>query len=253
MLAALLFDFDGTIAETERFGHRVAYNAAFEELGLNWNWNDALYAELLAIGGGKERIAAYLARYRPNEIAAAELPRLIAALHERKQKIFATLVGTLRIRPGVRRLIRAARAEGVRIAIATTAARSGVDAIVGNDPDLSAAFDFIAAGDVVERKKPAPDIYAYALDGLQTPAHACIAIEDSAIGTRAARAAGIQTLVTLSEYTGAEDFSGAAAVLSDLGEPDAPARTLAGPQPPGGVVDLAYLRELLASAASGKV
>lgn len=251
--AALLFDFDGTIAETERLGHRVAYNAAFAQSGLDWVWDDALYGELLAVGGGKERIALYLDRYRTDGDAYGDgdRPAFIAELHARKQRIFDTLVDRIAFRPGVQRLVRAAHAAGIRLAIATTAAAAGVNALLARDPVFGGAFDVIAAGDVVPHKKPAPDIYRYALERLGVAADRCIALEDATIGLRAARAAGIATLVTVSDYTRDHDFAGAAAVLSDLGEPGHPASTLAGPAPAHGVVDLDYLRALLESTPPG--
>jgi HAD superfamily hydrolase (TIGR01509 family) len=244
-LDALLFDFDGTIAETERFGHRVAYNAAFAAFGLDWVWDEARYGELLAVGGGKERIARYLAEEPRADGGPPDLAALIAALHERKQQIFGTLAGSIAFRPGIARIVREAQAAGTTLAIVTTAARTGVDAVLSRDPQLRDAFALIAAGDVVPHKKPAPDIYRYALEQLGLDAGACIAIEDASIGLQASRAAGIVTLVAVSEYTRDESFKGAAAVLSDLGEPDAPARTLAGIAPPRGYADLAYLRALL--------
>jgi HAD superfamily hydrolase (TIGR01509 family) len=248
MLAAILFDFDGTIAETERLGHRVAYNAAFAQLDLDWRWDEALYGDLLTIGGGKERIAHYLDHYHDDGgRGEGDRAALIAAVHERKQQIFNSLAGSLPFRPGVLRLVREARAAGVRLAIATTAARAGVDALLVREPELGAAFDLIAAGDVVPKKKPAPDIYRYAIERLGVGADSCVAVEDASIGLHAARAAGIVTLVTVSDYTRGDDFSGAAAVLSDLGEPDAPARTLAGSVPRNGLVDVAYLTDLLRS------
>jgi HAD superfamily hydrolase (TIGR01509 family) len=249
-LDAILFDFDGTIAETERSGHRVAYNAAFAQLGLDWTWDTALYGELLAVSGGKERIAHYLDRYRAGGRVYGDRTELLVAVHERKQQIFSALAGSIALRPGVRRVVREARAAGLRLAIVTTAAPAGVDAVLDRDPELRAAFDLIAAGDIVPRKKPAPDIYAYALEKLGAHAQCCIAIEDAAIGLRAARTAGIATLVTVSEYTRGEDFSGAAAVLSDLGEPGAPAQAFAGPSPPDGIVDVTYLREILQAYCS---
>jgi HAD superfamily hydrolase (TIGR01509 family) len=249
--AAILFDFDGTIAETERFGHRVAYNEAFAQSGLDWVWGDALYGELLAVGGGKERIAFYLDHYRTDGEAYGDRAAFIAALHARKGRIFDTLVERIAFRPGVQRLVREAHAAGIRLGIATTAAASGVDALVARDPAFRDAFEIIAAGDVVPRKKPAPDIYRYALDRLGVAADQCIAVEDAEIGLRASRAAGITTLVTVSDYTRDHDFTGAAAVLSDLGEPGRPASTLAGPAPAHGVVDLEYLRELLETAPPG--
>jgi HAD superfamily hydrolase (TIGR01509 family) len=244
-LEAILFDFDGTIAETERLGHRVAYNAAFAQFGLDWVWDDALYGELLVVGGGKERIAHYLERAGRGGDLVGDRAAQITALHERKQQIFSTLVESIAFRPGVRRLVREAHAAGVRLAIATTAAGAGVDAMLARDLELRDAFELIAAGDIVPRKKPSPDIYTYVLAKLGVEADRCVAIEDAAIGLRAARAAGIATLVAFSDYTRGEDFSGAAAVLSDLGEPGAPAQTLAGPSPRNGLVDVAYVRGLL--------
>jgi len=148
------------------------------------------------------------------------------------------------VRPGIRRIVREARAAGLRLAIVTTAARTGVDAVLDRDPELRVAFDLIAAGDIVPRKKPAPDIYAHVLAELGARARRCIAVEDASIGLQAARAAGITTLVTVSEYTRDEAFSGAAAVLGDLGEPGLPAEVLAGPPPPNGIVDVTYLSSL---------
>jgi HAD superfamily hydrolase (TIGR01509 family) len=247
-LEAIVFDFDGTIAETERLGHRVAYNIAFAQSGLDWVWDDALYGAMLKIAGGKERIAHYLDRYRADDEAIADRPAFIARLHARKQQAFSALVETIDFRPGVKRLVREAKSAGVKLAIATTAARAGVDALLGRDPLLSDAFDLIAAGDVIPNKKPAPDIYNFTLEGLGVAARNCVAVEDAAIGLRAARAAGIATLVTVSDYTRGEDFSGAAAVVGDLGEADRHADVIAGPPTPSGVVDLSYLRTLLQSA-----
>ncbi len=143
---ALLFDFDGTIAETERLGHRVAYNAAFAQLGLDWTWDTKLYGELLAIGGGKERIAHYLDRYRNGGRVYGDRAALIAAIHERKQQLFNALAPSIAIRPGVRRVVREARAAGVRLAIVTTAARAGVDAILAARTRAARRFRFHRGG-----------------------------------------------------------------------------------------------------------
>jgi HAD superfamily hydrolase (TIGR01509 family) len=249
VLEALFFDFDGTIAETERLGHRRAYNLAFAQLGLDWNWDDVLYGELLAIGGGKERIAHYIDRYdRHADIPAGDdRNAFIASLHKRKQTAFGSLVDSIAFRPGVRRLVAEAHAAGLTLAVVTTAAPAGVDALLAREPAFRDAFTLIAAGDIVPRKKPAPDIYAYALERTGIAASNCIAIEDAPIGLQASRAAGITTLVTVSDYTRGEDFSGAAAVVTNLGEPGEPGESLTGPALPGGIVDLAYLRELLAT------
>jgi len=244
-LRALVFDFDGTIAETERDGHRLAYNAAFEELALPWRWDERTYGALLATAGGKERLRGFIATERP-ELSPAAVAALAAEIHEVKRRKFGAIASRLAFRPGVRRLVSEARAAGVALAIATTAAPDGVAAMLANDAALRDAFAAISAGDVVAQKKPAPDIYLHALDALGVAAAAAVAFEDSAIGVRAARAAGLATIVTPSVYTADESFAGAAAVLSDLGEPGAAVTTLAGPPPPRGFVDLAYVGALLA-------
>lgn len=218
-LQALIFDVDGTLAETERDGHRPAFNAAFLELGLAWNWDVALYGELLAVAGGRERIRHYAQTHDPARVAHAGFDALVLALHAAKTRRYLALVDRLQLRPGVRELIKAARSAGLRLAIATTTTPDNVYALLASHlgADALAWFEVIAAGDMVARKKPAPDIYQYCLEQLDLPAASCLAVEDSAIGLAAARAAGILTLVTPSAYCLAEDFRGAAAVLADLG------------------------------------
>jgi HAD superfamily hydrolase (TIGR01509 family) len=245
-LLGLLLDFDGTVAETERLGHRVAYNQAFAQLGLHWTWDEALYAQLLSVAGGKERLRYYLDRYRPElgDGDDAAKHRLIAEVYEAKIRNFASMAPHVPLRPGVRRLVHEARSAGAKVAIATTASRTGVEALLAQDDSVRGAIDLIAASEDVERKKPAPDVYRWAMDRLGLGAGGCVAVEDSNVGLRAALAAGLTTLVTVSDFTAGEDFTGAAAVLSDLGERDAPARTLRGPAPPAGIVDLAYLNGL---------
>lgn len=245
-LRALLFDFDGTIAETERHGHRVAYNAAFEELGLPWRWDEALYGELLAVAGGKERLVAYIEREWPALFAGRDVAAEAERIHLVKQRHFARIGKAIPLRSGVRRLVLEAKAHGVRVAIVTTAAPAGVDAVLAQDPPLRAAFDLIAAGDAVARKKPAPDIYEWALARLDVAPSQALSIEDSRIGLQASLAAGVRTLVTPSLYAAGEDFGGAAAVLSGLGEPDAPVSTIAGSPPETGYVDIHYACTLLA-------
>jgi HAD superfamily hydrolase (TIGR01509 family) len=242
---AIVFDFDGTIAETERLGHRVAYNEAFAELGLPWRWDDALYARLLQIGGGKERLMSYFAEVDPEHAHDAAFA---ARVHLVKQKHFRRLAHSLPIRPGVARLVAEARAAGAALAIATTASLDSVRAVSDGSPALAEAFEVVASGDDVANKKPAPDVYQVALTRLGRTPERCIAIEDSALGLRSARAAGLLALVTPSSYTIDENFAGAAAVLDSLGEPDTPVVTLAGPPPPRGYVDLAYLTARLNAA-----
>ena len=248
-LTALLFDFDGTIAETERDGHRVAYNTAFEEAGAVWHWDVPTYGELLSTAGGKERLERFIRRESP-DLARTDRAELIALLYDSKRRHFERLADSLALRPGIARILDEARRAGLRCVIATTAAPSGVEAVLRRDPKLANAFDFIAAGDIVSAKKPAPDIYLYALEKLGLPASAALAIEDSAIGLHAATAAGLATLVTPSAYNAHERFVGAAAIVEDLGEPGGLVTTIAGPTPPRGYVDLAYLRDVHARAAA---
>jgi HAD superfamily hydrolase (TIGR01509 family) len=231
-LHALLFDVDGTLADTERDGHRLAFNAAFRDFGLDWEWDIPLYGKLLAITGGKERMKHYIEAYRPDFKRPPDFDHLIAALHKAKTRHYTELLaeGGLPMRPGVARLLGEAREAGLRLAIATTTTPDNVTALLEHclAPDASSWFEVIAAGDIVPAKKPAPDIYHWALDKLQLKAEDCLAFEDSENGIRASSGAGLKTVVTVNDYTVNHDFSGASVVLTDLGEPDAPARALSG-------------------------
>lgn len=217
-LQAIIFDVDGTLAETERDGHRPAFNRAFAEAGLDWHWDEELYGELLAVTGGKERIHHYAARYAPAVAARADFAERVRALHAAKTRHYVALVeaGAVPLRPGIGALLAAARAAGLRLAIATTTSAENVDALLRATlgPAAPGWFEVIGAGDVVPAKKPAPDIYQWVLERLALPAAACIAVEDSRNGLRAALGAGLRCLVTPGEYSGDEDFSGAAAVLT---------------------------------------
>lgn len=239
MLRALLFDVDGTLADNERDGHRPAFNAAFRELGLDWEWDPELYGELLAVTGGKERMRFYAQR-----AGLTVSDELVAELHAVKTRHYTQLLaeGRIPLRPGVRRLIHEAREAGLILAIATTTTPENVVALLrhGLGPESPEWFSVIAAGDVVPAKKPAPDIYLWALATLGLGPADCLAIEDSRNGFRAAIAAGIATVVTVNGYTQQEDFTGARAVLTDLGEPGAPYRRL--DREGTGVVDVAALR-----------
>ena len=217
MLQALIFDVDGTLADTERDGHRVAFNAAFRDAGLPWHWDVRVYGELLAIAGGKERIAHYARLHAPELAARPDFEAFVRKLHVIKTGHYVHLVaaGALPLRPGVENIIREAKKAGLKLAIASTTSPENVVALLRASLAHDAAnwFDVIAAGDIVPTKKPAPDIYLWVLERLGIPAADCLAIEDSGHGLKAARAAGIPAVVTENGYTHGQDFTGALAVL----------------------------------------
>ena len=241
MLKALIFDVDGTLAETEDL-HRQAFNRAFAEMGLPWTWEPAFYAELLTVMGGKERLAHYVETHHGADLPALR-PRL-AEIHDRKTRIYGDLVasGRLGLRPGVARLVAEARAAGLRLAVASTTSRPNVEALLRiNFPDGDTPFAVIACGDEAARKKPAPDVFELALLRLGIAATEAIAFEDSEAGIRSALDAGLPVIATRSQYTESHRLDGAFSAVSDLGEPEAPHTLLSGQPWPGAVVTLAGL------------
>ena len=215
---ALIFDVDGTLAETEEV-HRRAFNDAFLKMGLDWRWGRTIYKELLKIAGGKERIRAFdRSRRGPSFLSDHE----VIELHQIKTSRYAELMANsdCPLRPGVEALLVSARRRGQRLAIATTTSLDNIDALLAaalgkHWPDR---FDAIVAGDDVPRKKPAPDVYLEVLRRLAMPASCCIAIEDSHNGLVAASLAGIPVVITRSVYFDDEDFSEALLVIKDLAE-----------------------------------
>lgn len=244
VLQAVIFDVDGTLADTERDVHRVAFNRAFRKAGLDWYWDVPTYGRLLGVTGGKERILHFMRNDAPEGVPA-DAEALTRELHALKTGFYLELLeqGEISLRPGVDRLLRDLRRSGFRLAIATTTTPENVTTLL--EATLGAGahrwFDVIGAGDVVPDKKPAPDIYEYVLRELGLPASACFAFEDSGNGLRAATAAGIRTIVTPTVYTMREDFSGAFSIVSDLGEPAWPCHHFGGLRPVRGMVDAAQL------------
>jgi len=231
-LEAFLFDVDGTLADTERDAHRVAFNMAFEAVGLDWDWTVSLYGELLEITGGKERIKHYIDNYLNGFSYEGDLTDFIRQLHESKTDFYVKVLseGGIELRPGVERLINEARDEGLKLAIATTTTMENVEVLIRKTLGEHALkwFDVIAAGDVVPKKKPAPDIYLYAMEKMNLEPHQCLAFEDSHNGILSTTAANLQTIVTVNDYTRTHDFNGATLVIDQLGEPENPFNVISG-------------------------
>ncbi|ELS01650.1 haloacid dehalogenase superfamily protein, subfamily IA, variant 3 with third motif having DD or ED [Xenococcus sp. PCC 7305] len=221
-LQALIFDVDGTLAETERDGHRVAFNRAFAEIGVDWHWSVDLYGELLAIAGGKERLKFYLEKYQP-DWQTEDIAEFIIQTHQLKNQYYRSLLkqGSIPLRPGVKRLILEARDQKIRLAIATTSTLSNATALLETTLD-PAWFEVIAAGDIVAHKKPAPDIYLYVLEQMNIEPEYCLVFEDTAHGLQAATQANLKTIVTVNEYTKNQDFKDAILVINHLEDPEYP-------------------------------
>lgn len=249
---ALVLDCDGVLADTERDGHLVAFNQAFAELGHDLSWSADEYKPLLAIGGGKERLRAYLQAHPSVDLArGGDLDEAVAVVHRRKSEIYVELVdaGALPGRPGVRRLVDEALEVGWQVAVASTSSARSVEAVLRSvvGTDAFSRTSGVFAGDVVPAKKPAPDIYELALRELGRGLDEVVVIEDSAPGALAARRAGLAHLVTVSYFTADEEFPGATAVLDHLGEPGTPATVQAGAdvRNADGVIDVGSLEATL--------
>lgn len=244
--AALFWDVDGTLAETELEGHRLAFNRAFADAALPWRWDRPTYLRLLRISGGRERLRHFL-----TEAEGSVSPERVEALQRSKQAHYTALVaaGELQLRPGVARLIAEAAAAGLVQAIVTTSGRQAVAALLQQLlPERIAALPLWICGEDVGRKKPDPEAYRLALSRLALPAERVLAIEDSGNGVAAATAAGLEVLVTRSAASAAEAdaaFAPACALLDHLGDPGQPCTVQRGPACPDGCVTLPYLEELL--------
>jgi HAD superfamily hydrolase (TIGR01509 family) len=218
-MKALIFDCDGVLVDTERDGHRVAFNRAFAAAGIEVEWDVGLYGELLKIAGGKERMTHYFNKNGWPRGQTAET--LIPELHKRKTAIFTELVasGSLPLRPGVNRIVDEAHAAGVRLGVCTTSAADSVNGVLDlMGKKRKAFFEVVLAGDVVAKKKPDPEIYNLAKQRLGLEGRDCVVIEDSRNGLLSAVGAGMRCLITKSAYTQDEDFREAARVVPELGD-----------------------------------
>jgi HAD superfamily hydrolase (TIGR01509 family) len=224
-LEALIFDVDGTLIDTEEL-HRQAYNQTFLDFGFGWDWDVNSYADLLTVSGGEARIARYIDLIDLPPSEKIRLRRMIPAIHREKTRLYGQLIASNSVRPreGVARLIGEAWRADICVGLVASSASANVDTLVSSalGPDLRKAVGAIVCGDMVTRKKPAPDIYELLLTMLRISAPAAVAFEDSANGLMAAKAAGLYTIVTPSPWTTGQKFESADLVLSSLGDPDMP-------------------------------
>ncbi len=244
-LRALIFDVDGTLADTEE-AHRLAFNAAFRDFGYDWSWDRGVYKSLLKVTGGRARIRHYLSERHPDMLEEPGLDDLIVEIHKHKTRLYGETLagGGVALRPGVERLMREAGSSGLRLALATTTTRSNVGALLSGTAVAQDWFEVVGTGEWVENLKPAPDIYFRVLEELGLGPEECLAFEDSENGLRAALGAGLDVIVTPVSYTEGGDFSGALCVLSDLGEPGRPFKALAGDAHGRPLVDGGFLGDL---------
>lgn len=222
MIKAIIFDCDGVLVDTERDGHRVAFNRAFTAKGLDFEWSVDLYNELLKVAGGKERMRHFFdSQGWPSDVLDRDI--FIKEMHKMKTELFMQIIesGELVLRPGVARLVDETIAQGLTLAVCSTSNERAVNLIVEKllGRERKAHFKAILAGDIVSKKKPDPEIYNLALNHLNLKAKECVVIEDSRNGLLAAKAAGMHCIVTTNGYTENEDFSEADMVVAELGDP----------------------------------
>jgi HAD superfamily hydrolase (TIGR01509 family) len=220
-IKAIIFDQDGVIIDTERDGHRVAFNETFKEFGFDVEWDVDKYHELLQIAGGKERMRHYLRTEGFGvDVKAEDEDDLIKRLHKRKTEIFVELIESekLPLRPGIKRLMTEAMEKGLILGVCTTSNEKAANAVANNIlKDIK--FEFVLAGDVVSKKKPDPEIYLLALEKTGLKPAECVVIEDSRNGVLAAKAANMNIVATTNIYTEKEDLGEADIVVTCLGEP----------------------------------
>jgi HAD superfamily hydrolase (TIGR01509 family) len=251
-LRAIIFDVDGTIADTESL-HLRAFNRAFAQAGLDWHWDDAAYDDLLVVEGGLARIRVWVEAHRPRDLAWAENEGVLTALHAAKSEIYLRALENegLPLRPGIRRLIHEARSQGIALGVCTTSSRQNFEALILNAMGFEALewFGTVITGEDVTAHKPDPQGYAAACARLGVAPQDAAAIEDNPRGLAAARAAGLAVIACPGRGTRAADLDGAAIVLSDLGDPGQPFDVLRGDPGRFGHVTLDALRDWTACPA----
>ena len=247
MLKALILDMDGTLADTEPY-HRQAFNLAFQEADIGWHWDAAEYGRLLRVSGGLRRMHEYAARH-PLAVSVGQLDGFLRHLHGRKSELYRELIRTHRpdLRPGVARLLAAARLRNIGTAIATNSSKHNLEELFSQEgcADLLSHFQTVLTADKVPQMKPDPAIYLRVLELNGVQAQHCVAVEDTSAGNQAALRAGILTVITTHDYVRDHAFDGAALVVSHLGDPDNPCEVYAGGPLPRPLVDLELLESLL--------
>ena len=247
-LKAIIFDVDGTLANTEDI-HRQAFNAAFAEFQLDFSWDEQEYMRLLSISGGKERIYTFLKEKNVTPNDENSLREYSLAIHKRKSEIYRQklIAGHIGLRNGVERLLNEATEKGIRLAIATCTSRSNVQTLLTNalGPDALSRFDAIVTSDIVIDKKPSPVVYQFALAELGLGVNNCIVIEDTHNGNLAALETGLKTVITTHSLTLDNDFNGASLVIDQLGEPDNPFSISYGQAFDANYVDIELLENIL--------